>query len=654
MEDLNEIEKRAPKSIVKKTESDVVVKVANTQTEKVLYEVRLRFTLGQCEYEENFLVTRKLNMPLLGLPFFENNDIDIKTKQRLLVAPDYTLSLNMIVGDKGQTKKCFDKKKKRNFLQTVQRAVLEPNQQLMVECAAQEGEIDLTNATGVIEPVVQFEKRTGLCVASALGKLNTKLETRIPIINLTTTTITIPAKTRIAEFIILTSEQSRYLVPVDPQLLSNTDDLEKVYQQSLNSMEKPQRKQKEYVGKTDFWFPTPETCDNPARLNKFERNIYDLIVEYKNQEKLNPIWNDEDKKKFLSKFDWTDSILTEEERKKMEDLLLEYNDIFARHRFDIGKAPDFKVKLTPDNNEPVYSQPRPAPIHLRDEILTELALFQYFGIITSLPFSKYSSPIFAQRKPSGKLRILCDLRKINHLIRNDYDNNNFPISTIADANRHFAGKTLFAKFDCSQAYYAIQMADEESIQMLAFNFAGRTFAYQRLAMGLNRAVSAFSSFMRMKLDKCISADKCYSYMDDLTSAANGFPNLFDNLKDVFEGVRGAGVKLAIEKCQIGLPKIDFLGSTITSQGISPCIPKVDKFLSKLKMPQTQKQVKRLIGFFQFYRQYLPNLSETLLPFYKLLRHNSEFVITEEHKTALKILIDSLTGACDMSLNVTCR
>ena len=48
--------------------------------------------------------------------------------------------------------------------------------------------------------------------------------------------------------------------------------------------------------------------------------------------------------------------------------------------------------------------------------------------------------MFGQRKPSGALRILIDLRKTNHLIRQDYDTNNFPISTLADAGNHLAGK----------------------------------------------------------------------------------------------------------------------------------------------------------------------------------------------------------------------
>ena len=103
-------------------------------------------------------------------------------------------------------------------------------------------------------------------------------------------------------------------------------------------------------------------------------------------------------------------------------------------------------------------------------------IWQYFGLIT-LASSKYSSLLFAHRKPSGKLRLLMDLRGINHLIRHDYDSNNFPITTMTDAGTHRAGKSIFAKLDCSQAYHALKMADPLSVQMLAFNSPSGTFAF---------------------------------------------------------------------------------------------------------------------------------------------------------------------------------
>ena len=121
------------------------------------------------------------------------------------------------------------------------------------------------------------------------------------------------------------------------------------------------------------------------------------------------------------------------------------------------------------------------PIHLKEDLIVELALMHKYGIITVLPFSKYASPIFAQRKPNGKLRLPVDLRKINSRIADDYTNNNHSVSTLSDAAKHLAGKSLFCKLDCSQAYHCLQMADQRSVEILAFNFASRTFAYKRLA-----------------------------------------------------------------------------------------------------------------------------------------------------------------------------
>ena len=194
---------------------------------------------------------------------------------------------------------------------------------------------------------------------------------------------------------------------------------------------------------------------------------------------------------------------------------------------------------------------------------------QYYEIITTLPFSKYSSPIFAQRKSSGKLRILIDLRRINHLLRHDYTNNNLPIPTMTDAAAHLAGKKIFAKMDCSQAYFSMQMADELSVQLLAFNFGGRTFAFKRLAQGLSRSPTAFSSCVSKPLQSCIAADKCFVYFDDLGSGAEDGINLIKNLEHIFACIQKTGFKLSIEKCQFGIKKNKFLGHTITEHGKSP-------------------------------------------------------------------------------------
>ena len=159
---------------------------------------------------------------------------------------------------------------------------------------------------------------------------------------------------------------------------------------------------------------------------------------------------------------------------------------------------------------------------------------QYYGIVTLLPNSQYNSPVFAQRKPSGKLEILIDLRLVNHLLRSDHSNNNFTISNMTDAFHHFAGKTLFTKLDCSQAYHCVQMADPWSVQLISFNFASRTYAYTRLAQGLNKSVTGFSPFVRSYLDSCLAANLCTQFMDDIGCGVETFEQTVLTLRQLFD------------------------------------------------------------------------------------------------------------------------
>ena len=105
-------------------------------------------------------------------------------------------------------------------------------------------------------------------------------------------------------------------------------------------------------------------------------------------------------------------MLQPDEIARIDDLQVEFHSMFARHRFDIGTIEEFTVKLTPKDDSPAYSQSLPTPINLKEDKLGDLVLLQRYGIITTLPFSKHASPIFAQKKPNGKLRLLVDHRSI--------------------------------------------------------------------------------------------------------------------------------------------------------------------------------------------------------------------------------------------------
>ena len=186
-----------------------------------------------------------------------------------------------------------------------------------------------------------------------------------------------------------------------------------------------------------------------------------------------------------------------------------------------------------------------------------------YAIITVLPLSKYASPNFEQRKPNGKVGFLVDLRKINNLIAEDYTNNNHPVSTLADAAQHLAGKSLFCKVNCTQAYHCLQMADPRSVEMLEVNFASRTVAFRRLALGVRRPESAFSSFLRKYLDPVVKADQCAQYVVDTGISANNATGLTRNIRAAFQCIRQAGLKLTIEYCYFGVGQVQFQSRTIS-------------------------------------------------------------------------------------------
>ena len=84
------------------------------------------------------------------------------------------------------------------------------------------------------------------------------------------------------------------------------------------------------------------------------------------------------------------------------------------------------------------------------------------------------------------------------------------------------------------------MADQRSVEKLAFRFDSKTFAYKRLAQGLSRSVSVFSSFIREYLDPVVEADQCAQFVDDTGIAANNATDLTRNLRAVIKCIRQAG------------------------------------------------------------------------------------------------------------------
>ena len=97
----------------------------------------------------------------------------------------------------------------------------------------------------------------------------------------------------------------------------------------------------------NLWIPTPENPGNEEEHTPIQRRILKEIRELIKKEELDPTKDQESRKKFLNMFQLEGSQIEGYDRKQLEQTIVEYNDIFARHRLDIGINNSFKVKLTP-------------------------------------------------------------------------------------------------------------------------------------------------------------------------------------------------------------------------------------------------------------------------------------------------------------------
>ena len=109
------------------------------------------------------------------------------------------------------------------------------------------------------------------------------------------------------------------------------------------------------------------------------------------------------------------------------------------------------------------------------------------------------------------------------------------------------------------------MADDVSVQLLAFKIDSRIYAYKCFAQGLKMSVTGFSFFIRHYLDPCLASGNCTQFMDDFGNTVTNFEQLVPSIREIFICIRQSGLKLSPEKCEIATDTMKFLGNNISAE-----------------------------------------------------------------------------------------
>ena len=82
---------------------------------------------------------------------------------------------------------------------------------------------------------------------------------------------------------------------------------------------------------------------------------------------------------------------------------------------------------------------------------------------------------------------------------------------------------------------------------------------------------------------------------------NNNNKLRNNLREVFQCIRQAGLRLTMIKCQFGVKEVEFLEQTVSPMGVVSRGHTIQTYLQKLKFPRTKKGLERYVGSVNYYR-----------------------------------------------------
>lgn len=133
------------------------------------------------------------------------------------------------------------------------------------------------------------------------------------------------------------------------------------------------------------------------------------------------------------------------------------------------------------------------------------------------------------------------------------------------------------------------------------------------------------------------------YMDDIISPCNTISEGLQRLRNIFDKLRDANLKLKPSKCVFFQTETKFLGHIVSEQGVSTDPEKIAA-VTDWPIPRSAKETRSFLGLCGYYRRYVPGFAGIARPLHKVCNKGTKFVWTDECQNAFADLKEALTSA----------
>jgi len=348
-----------------------------------------------------------------------------------------------------------------------------------------------------------------------------------------------------------------------------------------------------------------------------------------------PMVVDAQVEELLSKLD-IEHTLSEPQRCQLVSALTSFSDTFALDQSQLGKTDLVQHSIETGDQRPIKQLPYRTPFALRQEMEGMISQMLEQGVIQESS-SPWASPVVLVAKKDGTNRFCVDYRRLNSVTKMD----TFPLPRIDDSLDLLANTAYFSTLDLASGYWQVAMS-AESREKTAFCSHSGHYEFNVMPFGLCNAPATFQRLMETVLAG-LTRKKCVVYLDDILVMGSSFEEHLDNLTEVLQRLRQAGLRLKPTKCHLAKKSVMYLGYVVSHDGITTDPEKV-KSVRNFPTPSSIKQLRSFLGLASYYRRFINGFSKVAAPLFALTRKDAMFVWNDKCHGAFVQLKELLTSA----------
>ncbi|GKC43385.1 putative reverse transcriptase domain-containing protein [Tanacetum coccineum] len=288
------------------------------------------------------------------------------------------------------------------------------------------------------------------------------------------------------------------------------------------------------------------------------------------------------------------------EKKRLEDvpIVQDFPDVFPE---DLSGLPptrqvEFQIDLIPGVTLVARAPYRLAPSKMK-ELSEQLKELFDKGFIRPSS-SPWGAPVLFVKKKDGSFRMCIDYRELNKLtVKNRY-----PLPRINDLFDQPQGSNVYSKTDLRSCYHQLRVR-EEDIPKMAFQTRYGHYKFQVMPFGLTNAPALFKK------------EELYA---------------------------------KFSKCEFWIPKVQFLGHVIDSQGIHVDPTKI-KSIKDWASPKSPTEIHQFLGLAGYYQRFMEGFLKIAKPMTKLTQKKVMFVWGDKQEATFQLLKQKLCSAPILAL-----